>query len=263
MKKSRTRIRKFVYLALIFNLSFLIFNCFPLSQASANWGIMPPIAYRWDSVYNLNGLIEINYLLMAPTQFGEDSIEMSWTANFFNPYSLLRNSWDDVYGSGSWTARQQGWNTLGTYRYDLEGNSNWSMPFNLNRFNIFKVPVSGLNLSLDGFQAQSAINISGTTYTISDKIIFYELKTFVLNPLPNLHTFEESITIEKFTGLMVSSKSIYHGTGALGWEYTLTIESVLSIWIPVLIGVIILIGICAIAFYLFYGRFFKKQEEIE
>ncbi|MHA1143417.1 MAG: hypothetical protein ACTSRW_01650 [Candidatus Helarchaeota archaeon] len=233
-----------ILLVLIINMTFLSFTLFPSSQAATSWGSLLP--YRYDTIYNMNGFIEMDWVFIVPAQSSTDSVMMTWGTNAFNPYSIIQTEWEKVYGTGSWLARARDWRSSGVLQYNLTGNFEWNIPYNVNRFNLLMIPLSGADLSVASLAGQTSVNISGTTYAVIDEILSFKLFVSVANPLPDIYSFQEILQIDKMTGLVIYSQTTYVGNGASGWEYTFKIETFLTPLVPILIGVGIFCGITAV-----------------
>ncbi|MHC1591035.1 MAG: hypothetical protein ACXQS8_03045, partial [Candidatus Helarchaeales archaeon] len=248
---------KVILIAFLLNLGFLGIVFLPFARATTSWGLTLPS--RYDVIYNLNGLLEFDWLCVTPFPSSGDSLTVSWLASPFNPYSMLQTSWDDVFGTGSWISRQQSWVMSGVMKYNLTGNFEWPVPFNISRFNLFLIPLSGADLSISSLAGKTSVNISGTFYSVVDAGFNFLLSVELVNPLPNIHSFQENIIIDKSTGQIIRSQTVYSGKGVSGWDYTLVIDTILSPIIPLLLFLIIIGGIGALVIVLVY----KKRETIK
>ncbi len=203
-------------------LPFLIIG---FQYATKNWSPFPNQLIQWDVQINLNDRYEFDMVQMTFPDL-QQSQTVSWRTNFWNPFSAIKNEWIKVYGSTSWNERAAAWQLSGTINYNLSGNTDSTIPVDLNINNLLIIPLRGVeNITLEKLKssAGSVIQFNDLTYSVQDVLIAYKLNILLLNPAPNINSISETMYINKIDGTLMDSTTIIAGTDVYGWEYTKTI----------------------------------------
>ena len=224
MKKAKLYM---ILITIIILISILLpFLTIGFHYATKDWSPFPNQLIQWDVQINLNNQYEFDLVQLIFPNFEQSQI-VSWRTNLWNPISAIQTDWLKVYGSTSWNDRAAAWQVAGTISYNLSGNTDSTIPVDLNINNLLVIPLRGTeNITLEKLSSSvgGTIQFNHITYSVEDVIFAYKISTSLSNPSPNINTISEIIYINKIDGTLIDSTTIIVGTDVHGWEYTKTIH---------------------------------------
>jgi len=224
-----SKVKKYIVVIILFLITFsllLPFLIIGFQYATKDWSPFPNQLIQWDVQINLNNQYEFDVVQLIFPNFEQSQI-VSWRTNYWNPFSAIGSEWINVYGSTSWNERAAAWLIAGTVSYNLSGNTDSTIPVDLNINNLLVIPLRGTeNITLEKLRNSvgGTIQFNHITYSVEDVIFAYKLSTTLFNPSPNVNTISEIMYINKIDGTLIDSSTTIKGTGVHGWEYTKTIH---------------------------------------
>ena len=110
--------------------------------ATKEWSPFPNQLIQWDVQISINNQYEFDLIQLIFPDFEQSQI-VSWRTNFWNPFSLIKNEWVKVYGANAWNTRAAAWQVSGTIHYNVSGNTDSTIPVDLNLNKILVIPLRG------------------------------------------------------------------------------------------------------------------------
>ncbi|MHA1784165.1 MAG: hypothetical protein ACTSVE_03130 [Candidatus Helarchaeota archaeon] len=265
MKRARLYIT--LIIISIFISLFLPILIVSINNLTRNWSFFPNQLVHWDVNINLNGNNEFDYVECIFPNL-EQSRSIKWFVNLWNPFSLIRDDWNNAYGNNAWNERYASWQLSGTFYYNVTGNLDENIPVDLNLNTLFIVPLRGTaEITIEKIDANvtGTIKINNIDYYVEEEPFSYKLTASLTAPSPKINSISETFYINKFDGSLIESITIIDGTGVHGWEYVKTIHVTQSylFWIILLIACVSSIATFGIVYWKkFYRKIDLINEEI-